>query len=633
MAEHGVRARIRYAFDNSMSKGAIAMIAWLAAVTIVILLVAGLILTVFGIIQDGGDQASFIENAWQSLMRTLDSGTMGGDTGWGFRLVMLGVTIAGIFIVSTLIGVISSGLEAKLDELRKGKSVVIEKDHTLILGWSSKVSTIINELIIANESAKRPRIVVLADRDKVAMEDEIREKVPAWKNTKIICRSGNPAVPANLIAGSPNEAKSIIILTPEENANPDAQTLKTVLALTNRAERKQDAYHITAEIKDSKNLEVTRMVGRGELELISSDELIAKVVVQTCRQSGLSAVYQELLDFDGMEMYFTPTGALAGRTFREAALCFQQCAVLAVMDAAGKVTVNPPPNYVLQALDQLVVIAEDDSAIAFGAPPQAHELQPNLVAQGHPPAPRTETTLLIGWNDRARLVLREMDNYVLKGSRIDVVSSIDVAGQVSEVAATLKNLAVGYRHADTTARSVLDALAITSYDHILLMCYRGAMSDEDADTQTLITLLHLRNISELSGKDLNIVSEVLDVRNRELAETTQVDDFIVSDKLVSLLMSQVSENKHLMRVFDTLFEAEGSEIYLKPITDYVYPGHPMSFYTLAESAFARGETAIGYRIIANQFDPKKGYGIVINPDKRAMVTFAPGDRVIVLAEN
>ncbi|MBK9072350.1 MAG: hypothetical protein IPL79_15320 [Myxococcales bacterium] len=633
MAEHGVRAKLRYAFDNSMSKGAIAMIAWLAAVTIVILLFAAVILSVFGIIQDGGGDASFIENAWQSLMRTLDAGTMGGDTGWAFRVVMLAVTIAGVFIVSTLIGIISSGLETKLDELRKGRSIVIEEDHTLILGWSSKVSTIISELIIANESATRPRIVVLADRDKVAMEDELREKVPAWKNTKIICRSGNPAVPANLAAGSPNEAKSIVILTPEESANPDAQTLKTILALTNNAERKRAPYHITAEIKASKNLEVTKMVGGNELELISSDELIAKVVVQTCRQSGLSAVYQELLDFDGMEMYFTPAGAFAGRTYREAALCYQQCAVLAIMDGAGKVMVNPPPHQVLDARDQLVVIAEDDSAIAFGPPPQPHEVQPNLFARGNPPQQRTENTLLLGWNDRARLVIREMDNYVLAGSRIDIVSSIDVAKQVTEASASLKNLKVGYRHADTTARSVLDALAYTSYDHILLMCYRGAMNDEDADTQTLITLLHLRNISQISGKHLNIVSEVLDVRNRELAETTQADDFIVSDKLVSLLMSQVSENKHLMRVFDTLFESEGSEIYLKPVTDYVYPGHPMSFYTLAESAFARGETAIGYRIIANQFDAKKGYGIVINPDKRAAVTFAPGDRVIVLAEN
>ena len=40
---------------------------------------------------------------------------------------------------------------------------------------------------------------------------------------------------------------------------------------------------------------------------------------------------------------------------------------------------------------------------------------------------------------------------------------------------------------------------------------------------------------------------MLDVRNRELAEVTQADDFIVSDKLVSLMLAQVSENKDLTR--------------------------------------------------------------------------------------
>ena len=42
----------------------------------------------------------------------------GPFAGWLFRIVMLAVTIGGIFIVSTLIGVLSSGIEGKLDQLR-----------------------------------------------------------------------------------------------------------------------------------------------------------------------------------------------------------------------------------------------------------------------------------------------------------------------------------------------------------------------------------------------------------------------------------------------------------------------------------------------------------------------------------
>ena len=56
---------------------------------------------------------------------------------------------------------------------------------------------------------------------------------------------------------------------------------------------------------------------------------------------------------------------------------------------------------------------------------------------------------------------------------------------------------------------------------------------------------------------LSIVSEMMDLRNRALAQIARADDFIVSDKLVSLMMSQLSENKNLDQVFRVLFSSEG----------------------------------------------------------------------------
>ena len=142
--------RMRYRFDNTMSKGAPALIIWLGLLSLVLILLAALILTAGRIGPGGGEGLNFGEAAWESLMRTLDSGTMGGDEGWGFRFVMLGVTLSGIFIISTLIGVISSGIESKLEELRKGRSFVVENNHTVILGWTPQVFSIITELGIAN---------------------------------------------------------------------------------------------------------------------------------------------------------------------------------------------------------------------------------------------------------------------------------------------------------------------------------------------------------------------------------------------------------------------------------------------------------------------------------------------------
>ena len=126
---------------------------------------------------------------------------------------------------------------------------------------------------------------------------------------------------------------------------------------------------------------------------------------------------------------------------------------------------------------------------------------------------------------------------------------------------------------------------------------------------------------------------MLDVRNRNLAEITQADDFIVSDRLISLMMAQVSTNKALNAVFADMFDADGAEVYLKPISDYVQTGVELDFYAVIESARRRNEMAIGYRIDANGNNKELQYGIVVNPNKTNTVTFDPSDMVIVLADS
>ena len=63
---------------------------------------------------------------------------------------------------------------SKFEELRKGRSVIMEEGHILILGWSSKIHSIISELAKANENQKNVVIAVLANRDKIRMEDIAR---------------------------------------------------------------------------------------------------------------------------------------------------------------------------------------------------------------------------------------------------------------------------------------------------------------------------------------------------------------------------------------------------------------------------------------------------------------------------
>ena len=287
-AQPSLRERLRYRFDNSMSGGPIALIGYLALASLLVIVVAAVLLRIFGITQEDGEQLSFLEGAWQSLMRTLDSGTMGGDTGWLFRIVMVLVTFGGIFVIASLIGVLTTGLESRLDELRKGRSVVVETGHTLILGWSPKVFTILSELAIANANVKAPRIVVLADRDKVEMEDDIRANVgEVLGRTKVVCRSGSPLSLVDLAIANPAQAKSIIVVAPESE-HPDRWVLRALLALTNGPHRPAGANHIVATFQDATAMDVGAMIAPDDARLINVGDLIARIMAQTCRQSGLS---------------------------------------------------------------------------------------------------------------------------------------------------------------------------------------------------------------------------------------------------------------------------------------------------------------------------------------------------------
>ncbi|TAL67608.1 MAG: potassium transporter TrkA [Bacteroidetes bacterium] len=624
--------RFRYRFENTLSAGTVVLLWWLIVIGVIIVIIAGTIVAAAQFTQDNESTISYIEAIWDSLIRSLDPGTMGNDTGWGFRIVMLFVTLSGVFLLSLLIGIITNSFKNRIDYLRRGKSRILESCHTLIVRWSPKIFTIISELIIANENKKNSVIVILGDKDKVEMEEEINSKIPDTKNTKVICRSGRPLEITDIEMVNPHDARSIIIISPEA-PNPDTHVIKSVLALTNNPHRRKDKYHIVAEIKEEANLEAAKVVGRDEVTYVLSYDVVAKVTAQTCRQSGLSVVYTELLDYAGDEIYFQLEPRLVGRTFKESLFAYEDSAVIGLQYKNGKVQVNPPMNTMIREGDKIIAISEDDDTVILSGKTDIM-IDRSVIKHEKTKKPPTEKSLILGWNEKGGRIIKELDNYAAPGSKVLIMAEYDGMDEtLAELNSKLKNKKVEFKYGNITFRSQLDAIDIPSFDHIIILSYTQGMDIQEADAQTLICLLHLRNISEQCGKHFSIVSEILDVRNQSLAEVARADDFIISDKLISLMLTQFSENKYLKYVFDDFFDAEGSEIYLKPVTDYVEAGKSVNFYTVIASAAQFGEVAFGYRIHEHQYNPDEFFGVVVNPDKSDSIVFSKEDRIIVLAED
>ena len=487
--------RIRYVFDNFMARGTVALILGLFVVAVDRRRPHHA--RCRDLLRSPRHRAQDL--LWNSMMRTLDPGTMGGDSGaFGFLLGMLAVTLFGIFLISALIGIINTGLEGKLADLRKGRSRVVESGHTVILGWSQEIFTVVSELVVANENLKRSAIVILADRDKGEMDDEIRTRLPSTGRTSIVCRSGDPMDIDDLEIARLETSRSIVILSPE-NDDPDADVIKTMLAVTNHPRRRPEPYHIVAEMRDAANMDVARLVGGAEAQLILSGDLIARIIAQTCRQTGLSIVYTELLDFDGDEIYFASIPELVGRTFGDALLAFEDSAVIGLRPADGKTDAQPA----------------DGDGHRGGRPRHRHQPGrrhgPTVDARRRrstkPRSGRTartelapERTLVLGWNRRAPTIIRELDGYVAGGSAVVVVADIPgVEAALDALRPTLANQTVRFERADTTSRAVLETLDVGSFDHIVVLCYSDSLETQRADSRTIITLLHLRDIEERDG--------------------------------------------------------------------------------------------------------------------------------------
>lgn len=75
-----------------------------------------------------------------------------------------------------------------------------------------------------------------------------------------------------------------------------------------------------------------------------------------------------------------------------------------------------------------------------------------------------------------------------------------------------------------------------------------------------------------------------------------VRDFVISNRLVSMIMAQISEQREMSEIYETLFSEEGSELYLKPPGLYFAPPLPkrLTFADLMRAGQLRGESPWAY---------------------------------------
>jgi hypothetical protein len=313
-------------------------------------------------------------------------------------------------------------------------------------------------------------------------------------------------------------------------------------------------------------------------------------------------------------------------------MAYDGATLIGVTDPTGRIWLNPPMETVIRPEMRAVLIATNPETVGVTANPL--NVDHTAIALHRRKEPVAERTLLLGWNHRAPLLAFQLSRHVAPGSLLTIAA--DTPGLQAEMSALMisgSNLQVEYGIVDIANRAALEGLEITGYDNVLVLACADHLDAEAADRRTLMTLLNLRAIAAAAGKDPNVVAELLDARNRELAAMTGGTELVARSALAGLLLARASENGATAAVLADLLDDQGSDIVLREAAGYFELGQPMTFYTVTEACRQRGEVALGYIRKRPGLEMAAGPadGVVINPGKSEALTYEAGDKIIVLA--
>ena len=542
-----LKNRFNYWFDNRMAKGSLAFIRILIIASVLLaVLIAGLII-IFNFNEDGSiasviwDSISTIINAW---MPSFEDGSL------GYVILMSVVAIAGVLFTSVLIGIITSAIEEKIDNLKRGNSLVLEKGHIVVLGFYPGEYTLLRQLILA--AAGKPACVVIAeDMDREEMEDYINDNLEVPKNFRIVCRTADITDPSSLEKCSVETSKTVIV-----SPTDDMKTIKAVLAVSALLDEKgapeisvnaiisKDEYRFPLSIAEANNITT-----------LQTNSILAKMIAHSCTQTGLSETFREVFDFEGSEFYLVEFKGLEGLTFEELMSRVSK-ATPAGIYRDDKVTINPDPKMKLNDTDKVLVFSEEIDSAELVDPPKE---KPNTNIKMVDVEEKTDT-IIIGHNETLPIILNELPENVTQVFLVNQDTSRKEQKAIEKVAAKRK-LKLNYYEGDTHNEDDLVELAKMAKHIVILNEHDG--DPEEADMEAIFLLLKLRDIRKRYNLNFNITMEMQQEHNQKLVSRGDHTDFLVSSSMSSLILAQLAESPELIGVFREILSNEGNEIYLK----------------------------------------------------------------------
>ncbi|QYF82536.1 NAD-binding protein [Brevibacterium sp. PAMC21349] len=272
------------------------------------------------------------------------------DLGKAFTI---GLYITGIGLVSLFIGKIIKSVY--LIEKRKvgGKMKYTGKNHIILIGWSEKSKSAIQEIFKSDETID----IVIIDN---------LEKSPMMKERLFYVR-GDATDEETLLRANLSKAKGVIIfadqITQDNYATKDpllvdGKTLLVATAITSIEEKTNTAIHVTAEVINQKHIRLFERVKVDEF--IPTQEMISHAAVRSLFSHGVTHMYSELMSSKYEETMYEISKQDEWRTYRDAFMDLLNKGATLVADR-GDLNINQKLDARIPDDAQLFIICDKET--------------------------------------------------------------------------------------------------------------------------------------------------------------------------------------------------------------------------------------------------------------------------------
>ena len=518
-------------------------------------------------------------------------------------LAIVIVVIGMILFSGAIIATVTTALRAFIEKKSRAKGRIIVNNHFVILNWSSKVPEMIYNLML---KGFKHNIVILSDKNKEYIEDELKSlfltnDVKQKIKANLIVKEGDSLLRGNLEDISIEQASQICIMTKEgmidvddDNVvNSDLLNLKIVLKLgsfklkedcqivveTDSDEARGQIENLSYKIASLKSLHIVP---------ISFNKKLGQIIAQSLVMPHMSELYSQLFSFEGSEFY---------------SLESQQS-----IEEYMKSHTDAIPVY---KEDNLFVLASGEESLnKTRANEYSHD---KVFSKSEVHVSECASIFIIGNNSKTEFLL-------------DSLTRIQEFGEFS----------FKFKHYDKLEIQQLVAdLKETEGEKKVLILSDDKVASDSYDANVFLALIELSKAFP-QRDDISYTTELLDSRNLSSVRDFNIQNTIISNKMMSLLITQLALNNSSKKFFEKLLtisnaqRANDFDLTIAPVTKLINIEEDMSFESKADLLRTFFNTYEGKRILIGVIQKDEIKLLDVDQDKQEPLIIKKEDSFIFI---